>query len=262
LTERATSTKKKTATYFKWSRSSTPEPRELLNGKKQLITSEDTIVCEWDPNMLDFFFGIVPSKGYKKEENSSWEQWETFEHPDYVSAMMARKKIKECGMVLEDCFDEFTKEGHLGENNLWYCHQCKKDQQATKKTELWKLPDILILHLQRFGNNKSLMHKIDTFVKFPTQDLDLGEWVRERLVMDRLIKEGNELISPQAAREPLLYDLYAVNEHLGSLDGGHYQAYARNFQDDNWYHFDDDNVKRSTAEAAVVCLHFKSISFH
>jgi ubiquitin carboxyl-terminal hydrolase 4/11/15 len=257
LTERATSTKKKTATYFKWSQSSTPEPPELLNGKKQLITSEDTIVCEWDPNMLDFFFGIAPSKGYKKEENSHWEQWETFEHPDYVAAVKAKKATKERGITLEDCLDEFTKEERLGEDDLWYCPQCKKHQQATKKFELWKVPDVLVVHLKRFSNSRFLRDKIDSFVDFPIEGLDLGERVEERLVAKKWIEEGNDLeslgISDASTKEPLLYDLYAVDEHLGGLGGGHYRAYAKNFEDDNWYHFDDTHVTNSTAKASVVC---------
>jgi ubiquitin carboxyl-terminal hydrolase 4/11/15 len=233
-----------------------------VNGKKQLITSEDTIVCEWDPNMLDFFFGIAPSKGYKKEENSIWEHWETFEHPEYLSAVKAKKGTKERGITLEECLDEFTKEERLGEDHPWYCPQCKKHQQATKKFELWKMPDVLVVHLKRFSNSRFLRDKIDAFVDFPIEGLDLGERVEERQVAKRWIEEGHDLeslgIGDASTKEPLLYDLYAVDEHLGGLGGGHYRAYTKNFQDDKWYHFDDGNVTICAAEAAVVCLHFIS----
>lgn len=259
LQERATSTTKKKTTFnFKWSPSPTPEPPELINGKKQLITSEDTLLCEWDMNMLDFFFGITPSKGYKKEENSHWEQWDTFEHPDYLAAAKAKKATKERGITLEDCLDEFTKEERLGEDDLWYCPRCKKHQQATKKFELWKVPDILVVHLKRFSNSRFLRDKIDSFVDFPVESLDLGGRVEERRVAKEWIEKGNDLeslgISDASTKEPLMYDLYAVDEHLGGLGGGHYRAYAKNFQDDNWYHFDDTHVSNSSAKASVVCL--------
>ena len=52
--------------------------------------------------------------------------------------------------------------------------------------------------------------------------------------------------------DPLIYDLYAVDEHLGGLGGGHYRAYAMNHEDDKWYHFDDSYVKTAKPEDAVV----------
>ena len=29
---------------------------------------------------------------------------------------------------------------------------------------------------------------------------------------------------------------------MGSLNGGHYTAFAQNFENSNWYHFDDANT--------------------
>ena len=52
--------------------------------------------------------------------------------------------------------------------------------------------------------------------------------------------------------EPLMYDLFAVDEHMGGLGGGHYRAYALNHVTDKWYHFDDSYVTQSSAERAVV----------
>jgi ubiquitin carboxyl-terminal hydrolase 4/11/15 len=38
-----------------------------------------------------------------------------------------------------------------------------------------------------------------------------------------------------------IYDLYAVTNHFGSLNGGHYTANGRN-PDGNWYNFNDSKV--------------------
>ena len=46
--------------------------------------------------------------------------------------------------------------------------------------------------------------------------------------------------------EGLLYELYAVNNHFGSLMGGHYQAYAKNGKD--WYEFNDTTVTKISEE--------------
>ncbi|EEB88127.1 hypothetical protein MPER_14214, partial [Moniliophthora perniciosa FA553] len=45
--------------------------------------------------------------------------------------------------------------------------------QATKRFDLWKVPDILVVHLKRFSNSRMLRDKIDVFVDFPIEDLDL-----------------------------------------------------------------------------------------
>ena len=41
-----------------------------------------------------------------------------------------------------------------------------------------------------------------------------------------------------------IYDLYAVSNHFGSLNGGHYTAFARNPISNKWNDFDDSNVNK------------------
>ena len=48
-----------------------------------------------------------------------------------------------------------------------YCPSCKKHQQATKKFDVWSLPNILVIHLKRFSYNKYWRDKIDVLVEFP-----------------------------------------------------------------------------------------------
>ena len=40
----------------------------------------------------------------------------------------------------------------------------------------------------------------------------------------------------------MLYDLYAVSNHFGSMGFGHYTAYVKN--NDEWYEMDDSSVSR------------------
>ena len=42
--------------------------------------------------------------------------------------------------------------------------------------------------------------------------------------------------------EPVYYDLYAVSNHYGSLNGGHYTATCLNSIKNKWYYFDDSRV--------------------
>lgn len=52
-------------------------------------------------------------------------------------------------------------------------------------------------------------------------------------------------------KEPPIYDLYAVSNHFGSLNGGHYTAFCQNPIDKRWYEFDDSSVSSMSASGAV-----------
>jgi ubiquitin C-terminal hydrolase len=49
----------------------------------------------------------------------------------------------------------------------------------------------------------------------------------------------------------VIYDLYGVINHHGSLYGGHYTAYCLNFLDRRWYEFNDSRVSQ-IAKGEVV----------
>ena len=90
-----------------------------------------------------------------------------------------------------------------------YCPRCKEHRQATKKLDLWKLPEIIVFHLKRFSYSRYLKNKLDTFVDFPIHNLDLSKYVKSN--------DGKSY----------LYNLYAISNHYGGLGGGHYTAYAK-----------------------------------
>jgi ubiquitin carboxyl-terminal hydrolase 4/11/15 len=50
------------------------------------------------------------------------------------------------------------------------------------------------------------------------------------------------LVSQKENDREVLYDLYAISNHYGTLSGGHYTAYAKNCLYDKWYEFDDSYV--------------------
>src|SRR6201999_3190658 len=110
----------------------------------------------------------------------------------------------------EDCLDEFTREEQLGETDPWYCPQCQKHRQAYKKFDLWKIPDILVVHLKRFGSARSMRDKIDALVEAPVEGLSLEARSEERLLQRQFGDLG-----PDA--KPLVYDLFAVDNHFGGL---------------------------------------------
>lgn len=132
-----------------------------------------------------------------------------------------------------NCIDAFTKEEILSKSESWYCNKCKQHLCASKKLDLWKLPDVLIIHLKRFIHNENYRDKNGSFVDFPLETLDLQKWVINS-------EEKNAV-----------YNLYAVSNHFGGLGGGHYTAYARNVTDKRWYNLDDSHVMPLTDTNAV-----------
>ncbi|KAJ1689237.1 hypothetical protein LUZ63_013392 [Rhynchospora breviuscula] len=155
--------------------------------------------------------------------------------PEAFKAGYMLKKTRQEVVTLFSCLDAFLKEEPLGPDDMWYCPNCKEHRQATKKLDLWKLPEILVVHLKRFSYSRYMKNKLDTFVNFPIRNLDLSKYV-----------------TPAAAcPNPLLYryELYAVSNHYGGLGGGHYSAYAK--VEDGWYDFDDSRVSSVSSEEDV-----------
>ncbi|GMT23377.1 hypothetical protein PFISCL1PPCAC_14674, partial [Pristionchus fissidentatus] len=128
---------------------------------------------------------------------------------------------------LVDCINMFTKKEQLSEQDSWYCPQCKEHVLATKKLDIWKLPQILVVHLKRFQYTRWSREKIDTPVDIPGKDFHL----RDILVND--------------SHEDAVYDLIAISHHMGGLGGGHYTATALNGE--TWYYFNDASVSKACA---------------
>jgi len=223
---------------------------EMLDSRKSLLCEGDAIFCEFDENLKAYYFGDSANR----YEHARWEDWGEFIHPELEASQNATKERRNKGISLQDCLDEFTKEEKLGEDDLWYCPRCKKHQQATKRFDLWKVPDVLVVHLKRFSNSRTLRDKIDAFINFPIEGLDLESMVSERKYAKKLQEQGLNIeeLSLTSLDEPLVYDLFAVDEHIGGLGGGHYRAYALNHENDKWYHFDDSYVRPAKPEDAVV----------
>ncbi len=65
------------------------------------------------------------------------------------TALSERSKINK-NISLLDCFDLFLEKEQLGPNDTWFCPECKELQQATKKFDIFRTPEILVIHLKRY----------------------------------------------------------------------------------------------------------------
>jgi len=191
-------------------------------------TKEISLIVEWTQNGYDSIRNVV-NKVVMDSEYSKWKK---------EKAQREQNGKGRSALSLYDCISAYTAKETLGENDLWYCSQCKKHQKAHKKLDMWSFPEILVIHLKRF---QVLSHgrfgrgeKISTFVDCPIRGLDLSPYI---------VNAEDDT--------PPIYDLYAVSCHSGSCGGGHYTAYALNAESDRWYYFNDSSV-RPAKESDII----------
>ncbi|CBI38283.3 hypothetical protein VitviT2T_010499 [Vitis vinifera] len=156
------------------------------------------------------------------------------------------KKARTEPLSLYTCLEAFLREEPLVPEDMWFCPQCKEQRQASKKLDLWRLPEVLVIHLKRFSYSRSMKHKLETFVNFPIHDLDLTNYVAHK----------NNSRSQ-------IYELYALTNHYGGMGSGHYTAHIKLLDENRWYNFDDSHISAINEEdvksAAAYVLFYKRV---
>jgi ubiquitin carboxyl-terminal hydrolase 4/11/15 len=196
------------------------ETEEPLPGGA-LIGLGEGIMVEWSEAAFDHVFGGTSPNELRGMK--TYTSLPKLEDPALEKKQKARQLRKKHGIALDDCLDEFEKEEILSEQDTWYCPRCKEHRRASKKFDLWKTPDILVVHLKRFSSSGWRRDKLDILVDFPVDGLDLTKRVVDK-------ETGKQEI----------YDLIAVDDHWGGLGGGHYTAFAKNFVDGEWYEYNGE----------------------
>ncbi|XP_055115635.1 ubiquitin carboxyl-terminal hydrolase 45 isoform X5 [Symphalangus syndactylus] len=137
---------------------------------------------------------------------------------------------KECS--IQSCLYQFTSVELLMGNNKLLCENCTKNKQkyqeetsfAEKKVEgvytnarkqllISTVPAVLILHLKRFHQAGLSVRKVNRHVDFP-------------LVLD-LAPFCSATCKNVSMGDKVLYGLYGIVEHSGSMREGHYTAYVK-----------------------------------
>ncbi|XP_022862372.1 ubiquitin carboxyl-terminal hydrolase 5-like isoform X3 [Olea europaea var. sylvestris] len=155
------------------------------------------------------------------------------------------KKARTEPLSLYTCLEAFLREEPLVPEDMWYCPECKERRQASKKLDLWRLPEVLVIHLKRFYYSRSIKHKLDTFVNFPIHDFDLTNYIANKN-------------SPCQ-----IYELYALTNHYGSMGSGHYTAHIKLLDENRWYNFDDNHIsvinEEDVKSAAAYVLFYRRV---
>ncbi|KAM6387377.1 ubiquitin carboxyl-terminal hydrolase 4 isoform 2-T2 [Pluvialis apricaria] len=208
--------KKQHFTFSLVNSSGTSEINSIVEGKILKLNAFSALAIDWDSDTRRLLFDEQEAQAFEKHGS------------------MLQPQKKKAVVALRDCIELFTTMETLGEHDPWYCPNCKKHQQATKKFDLWSLPRILVVHLKRFSYSRYWRDKLDTVVEFPIRGLNMSEFVCD----------------PRAGS--YVYDLIAVSNHYGAMGVGHYTAYAKNKVNDKWYYFDDSSVSMASEDQIVT----------
>jgi len=150
------------------------------------LNAKNYLSLDWHPKAKTKFFNEKTAEDFSQDE--SWH---------------GRATPKKQVIKLSECLKLYTSSEKLGADDAWYCPNCQKHQQATKKFDLWSLPEVLIIHLKRFSYNRYWRDKIDTVIEFPVKNLDMTPYVIN------------------SAHGQAVYDLLSVSNHYGGMGGGH-----------------------------------------
>uniref|UniRef100_A0A183H7B6 ubiquitinyl hydrolase 1 n=1 Tax=Onchocerca flexuosa TaxID=387005 RepID=A0A183H7B6_9BILA len=132
--------------------------------------------------------------------------------------------------TIEDCIRNHFQDVELDGACKWRCPDCESLQTATRRSFLWKLPQVI--HLKRFTFMGDNWQKNDAYVTFNTFPLKL---------------------------QTEYFSLYAVVNHRGSLNSGHYTAVVRNRITKQWLLFDDDVV--TSIDVDSICSKYAFILY-
>lgn len=134
--------------------------------------------------------------------------------------------LKTNGGSLQELVDLFCNVEELSDSNQYECEEnCKKMTNATKTLNLFRLPKHLIVHLKRFDFTTGRSRKNTAQVDFPVYNFSL-----------------DHVVDPLSTQRQTRYHLYAVINHSGGPNGGHYYCYGK--VGHQWFNFNDCSVNQ------------------
>nr|XP_023016275.1 ubiquitin carboxyl-terminal hydrolase 2-like [Leptinotarsa decemlineata] len=133
-------------------------------------------------------------------------------------------------LSLWQCLDYFTREETLDGIEKPTCSKCKERRKCIKSLSIHKFPYILVIHLKRFSPTES-RGKLNDVIEFPLEGLDMDNFAGENVAT--------------------CYNLYALLNHSGTTNRGHYTAYCRHPYTSAWHKYNDSHVSPISPKSLV-----------
>lgn len=147
---------------------------------------------------------------------------------------------------LIDCLERFTRPEHLGSSAKIKCSSCQSYQESTKQLTMKKLPVVASFHLKRFEHSSRFHKKISSFISFP-QCLDMTPFMSSYRSKTNSSGSTDKGFNSNVSNNDNKYCLFAVVNHSGTIETGHYTAYIRQHRD-QWFKCDDHLITRASVQ--------------
>uniref|UniRef100_A0A3Q4AJ23 Ubiquitin carboxyl-terminal hydrolase 24 n=1 Tax=Mola mola TaxID=94237 RepID=A0A3Q4AJ23_MOLML len=192
------------------------------------------------------FQGIFSDQKICKDCPHRYEREETF--------MALNLGVTSC-QSLEISLDQFVRGEVLEGSNAYYCEKCKDKRTTVKRTCIKSLPNVLCIHLMRFGfdweSGRSI--KYDEQIRFPWV-LNMEPYTVAGMARQDCSGEGGEgrgdSTSGGSPRKKVTisenYELVGVVVHSGQAHAGHYYSFIKDRRGSargRWYKFNDNVVE-------------------
>ncbi|XP_062940724.1 ubiquitin carboxyl-terminal hydrolase 22-like [Cynocephalus volans] len=143
--------------------------------------------------------------------------------------------------TLTDCLRRFTRPEHLGSSAKIKCGSCQSYQESTKQLTMNKLPVVACFHFKRFEHSAKQRRKITTYISFPLE-LDMTPF----MASSKESRMNGQLQLPtNSGNNENKYSLFAVVNHQGTLESGHYTSFIRHHKD-QWFKCDDAVITKAS----------------
>lgn len=183
--------------------------------------------------IMDIFYGISISNLYNVNTTSS---------PPIAKKVSMKPEsffilnLQIHGKTVYDCFDHFIQPELL--ESAWKNDNTGNMEIVHKQTTFWSFPKIFVLTLQRQitiqQGNQIFLSKNNDIIEFPLENLDLSKYVCG--------------YHPEKYK----YDLYAVGNHIGDVNGGHYTAFVKSVENRQWYHCNDHLIQNVVNPLEII----------
>ncbi|KAF8360632.1 hypothetical protein PRIPAC_87555, partial [Pristionchus pacificus] len=148
-------------------------------------------------------------------------------------------------LSLERCLEGYVCSEVL--DSSFPCSRCRSEG-LQKQLSFLKTPVICVLHLKRFEHDTHLRKKMTTRVTF-AEKLDMSPYTTSCRKQPKLF-DGKNGSAAHINRRSFEYTLFAVVQHEGSLDSGHYTAFVRS--NNTWYLCDDERIRTVPVEKVLA----------
>lgn len=131
-------------------------------------------------------------------------------------------------LTISDCLDDYFKPEDMNRinNNQYYDDTDNTYKDVVKHSHLLHSSSYLIIQLKRWNSN---LRKNQRIIRHESSEpLDLGNYY------PRLSSNCN-------------YELFAIINHSGNVDGGHYSTYIKN-GNCKWYDYNDSMIKEISGD--------------